>query len=501
MASLDPQRQRTMGIPRRFRYVAVLVIVLVSTAVFASYKLSTPQRVHQITDKLNTHTSGGDTGPKQTSASGTAAAKSGEKYSDDDSYVDLKSPYTPDYDDEEDDPSLYIPDRGDYREIFSLTTVDRKYFPIYWAGDEAYNPNVIPHPTKHDMWIVVAQHEQSKEIIDISGELICEAGFLNGVLVCGDAPTILPIAPSITGVCEGDLAYMNFRFGPRDARMFYGPSGPMISYGTQSQYTCLGIWIQDVRMLLDSFRLERFALSKLFTSATEVRRPAPWKGIEKNFFIFWDLQGKAYAHFDLSPERAFAELDFNGAVGDDLAPKTASEDSACMAQYMPYVGPEQESIHQATNSLSITLCKRADLKCKPTESNTFVMHIFQHKSYYTFHGIYEPYVLLFQQMAPFAVHGISQRPLWIHGRNALSKDTHSLQYEGRPETDIPEGHTEMFYVTSMSWKGHDQKYHGYLDDTLLLAFGIEDSRSAAIDVKAGDILQDIAFCKICEYAR
>ncbi|KAK5105747.1 hypothetical protein LTR62_002183 [Meristemomyces frigidus] len=471
-----------MAVPRRFRSVIVLLGVLAITAVLALFALGQPPSLQQDSDKIISHgSSSATTTEKDSKSSSVPSPKTGNDLEDDNS-------------------ALSVPDRGDYREIFSLTTVDRKFFPIYFSGDEAYNPNIIPHPTRYDMWIVVAQHEQSKEQIDISGELVCEAGFLNGVLVCASAPTILPIAPSITGVCEGDLAYMNFRFGPGDARMFNGSSGPLILYGSQSQYACLGIWVQDVRMLLDSFRLERFALSKLFTSATEIRRPPPFKGIEKNFFIFWDLKGKAYAHYDVYPKRAFAELDFNGAVGEDLALKTAADDEACMAQYMPSVGPDHESIHQATNSLSITMCRRADPKCKPTDTNTFIITfsstklILQNKSYYTFHGIYEPYIILLQSRPPFAIYGISQRPLWIHGRNALSPETHSLQYEGRPASDIPEGHTEMFYVTSISWKGHDQKYHGYVDDVLLLAFGIEDARSGGIDVKAGDLLQDIAFC-------
>jgi len=282
--------------------------------------------------------------------------------------------------------------------------------------------------------------------------------------------------------------------GPRDARIFYGPEGPFLIYGSQSQYVCLGIWVQDIRMMLDAFHLERFALSKLFTSATEVRRPAPWKGVEKNFFIFWDLNSKMYVHHDIYPERVFAQLDFDGTVGDNLAAKTAHHDQICLAQYMPPVGPEQESIHQATNSLSITMCNRADPGCKPNDSNTYVMHIFHHKTYYDFHGIYEPYALLIQQSAPFALHAISQRPFWIHGREALTKETASLQYEGRPASDIPEGHSEMFYVTSISWKSHGQKYHGYMDDVLFMSFGIEDTRAGVIDVLAGDLLQDLAVC-------
>jgi hypothetical protein len=386
-----------------------------------------------------------------------------------------------------------IPDRGNYRELFSLTTRDRKFIPIFLDGDVAYNPNIIPHPTKYDLWIVVAQHEQSGQGLKPSGQLTCTAGFLNGVLVCTETPTIMPISESIYGICEGDLAVYNFRLGPRDGRMFYGPGVPYIAYGSQSQYTCLGIWIQDIRTLLEPFHLEQDTLGNIFKGATELRRPAPWKGVEKNFFVFWDSSGKAYAHHDIYPNRVFAQIDMDGTVGPDLAPAIAKKDQVCMAQYMPAVTFKQETIHQATNSLSITLCKRKDPKCVPSDSNTFIMHLFHHKSYWDYHGVYEPYVLLFQQAPPFAIHSISQRPLWIYGRNALTRETRALQYEGREEY-IPEGHTEMFYMTSISWRTHGQKYHGYIDDPLLLAFGIEDSRSAIMDVLAGDLLQDLAYC-------
>jgi len=46
----------------------------------------------------------------------------------------------------------------------------------------------------------------------------------------------------------------------------------------------------------------------------------------------------------------------------------------------------------------------------------------------------------------------------------------------------------------MSWKGKEQKYHGYLDDALFLAFGIEDSRSGGIDVTAGELLKGMGLC-------
>jgi hypothetical protein len=398
--------------------------------------------------------------------------------------------------DDDDDGEDYspLPDGVDYRELFSLSTADRKFIPIFTGGAAIYNPNIIPHPTDHDLWIIVAQHEQSGQEITNSEQLTCNGGIMNGVMVCTAEPTALPIEPSIMGVCEGEFAYFNFRFGPRDARMFLGPDAPYIVYGSQSAYTCLGIWLEDVRMLLQDYEYERDVVPKLFTHATEVQRPPPVKTIEKNFFMFWDTEGRAYVHYDVYPERVFAQLSFDGSVGPDLALESANKDNMCLKTYMPILAPTEESIHQASNSLSITMCKRKDPGCVPDATNTFIFTIFQHKSYHDWHGIYEPYVMVFQQSAPFAVHAISQRPLWIHGRTTLTRDTHSLLYEGDPNKDIPANHTEMFYVTSISWKTHGQKYHGYLDDPLFLGFGIEDTRAGMMDILAEDLFQDLGFC-------
>jgi len=396
--------------------------------------------------------------------------------------------------DEEDDDYSTLPDKIDYRELFSLSTVDRKFSSIFTGGTNIYNPNIIPNPSDHNLWIMIAQHEQSGQDVTVSEEVTCNVGLLDGTMVCTAEPVVIPVEPSIAGNCTGDFSYFNFRSGPRDARMCYGPDAPYILYGSQSSYSCIGIWMEDARMLLSDFDAEKSVVPKLFTHATEVQRPPPVRGMEKNFFLFWDSENRAFVHHDIYPHRVFAQLSFDGSVGPDLAVNSASKDNVCLAMYMPALTPTDESIHQATNSLSITLCKRQDPTCVPNDSNTFIFTIFQHKSYHDYHGVYEPYVMVFERNAPFAIHAISQRPLWIHGRAALTKDTHSLLYENDPGKEIPAGHTEMFYMTSISWKTHGQKYHGYLDDPLFLAFGIEDTRAGLIDVLAEDLFQDLGLC-------
>lgn len=376
--------------------------------------------------------------------------------------------------------------------IRSLSTADGRYFPIDVGGELAMNPNIIPHPNLESTWVLVAQLRQDPQNF---AELVCNARFDNGVMRCIDSPSKLPIAPTTGDKCTGDLAYFALSQGPHDARVFYGPNQPYTIYGSNSQYTCFGQWVHDFRNLMD-WGYEADAFPSQFASATELQRPPPWGSIEKNWFLFWDLDGHTYAHYDVFPSRVFARIDDAGSTGESMVLTTSLQDEACMAQYMPKLGPELESIHQATNSLSITMCKRRDLGCTPDESNTFIFTIFQHKKYFNFHAVYEPYVLLFEQALPFKIHAISKKPFWILGRNARVQ---SLPTGNTPDMmsdmslDLEAGE-EMLYVTSMSWSDGRQRYHGYIDDVLIIAFGIEDQTTAAIDIMAGDLMQDLGTC-------
>lgn len=389
-----------------------------------------------------------------------------------------------------DDDGKPVIDTAVYRPLHSNSTATGDYFKVFLGGKQGYNPSFVPHPLKYDSWLVIAKQVQTHELGHIHEQLMCTAGFLNDVLVCNADPTIIAIEKTV-GHCEGDKASFNFGQGPRDARVFHGPTAPYILYGSLSGYTCLGVFVQDARMLVDEFRLEAVLVND-FKQGTEIQRPPPYAELEKNFFLFWDSKGDLYVHYDLHPKRVFAKLLPDGSVGPDLAPLAASQDEMCLQNYLPQLPAQNAFIHQATNALSITLCRRADPNCKPDDSNTFVMHIFHYKTFFDWHGGYEPYVILFQQTAPFAVHSISSKPYWLSGRTRFTKDTGAVLWEGR--NDLPENHSEMFYVTSISWKTHGQRYHGYIDDPIFVGFGIEDSRSGGMDVIAEDLLQDLNFC-------
>jgi hypothetical protein len=415
-----------------------------------------------------------------------------------------------------------------HNEIFSLSTSSGRYFPISFGEYETLNPNIIPHPSSDSKWIIVAQQKTQDDVpaySRISVQLVCDAlfrpsddgheynnhdnnYFINAggktgnekSLTCVTTPNILPIAATNSGNrCQGRWAPLSLNVGPHDARLFYGPQIPYVIYGSNSRYTCFGQWIHDFRMLFDWTSLKEGVTGidesdDVFRTPTELYRPAPYGEVEKNWFIFWDTNGDAYVHYDVWPQRSFAKIESqkkshllgdkfpdSSIVGPDLAILSSTADASCMNRYMPEIQDfSNEFIHQATNSLSITLCKRSELNCLPSDFNTFIFTIFQKKVHVRgARSSYEPYAMLFRRTAPFELHGISTKPFWIHGRKTLQQEA---------------AVREMMYVTSMSWMNHGQKYHGYSDDTLFLAFGIDDSRTAGIDVQAGDLLKDMGIC-------
>ena len=391
------------------------------------------------------------------------------------------------------DGHFYI-DPAKHRTIWSISTPNGEFFKINWRENGSYNPNILPHPTQPDRFILVAQLQQSWADWEKGTHVMeCTASFVEGVLACLDPPVSLPIEWTPDTFCPGDPFP-----GPHDPRIFYGPNAPYIVYGSRSAHSCHGIWIQDLHHLLPDFNASTDI--EIFPEPTDVQRPPPYREIEKNYFLFWDYENNTYVHQDISPERTFTSLYANGSVSADLAPAARDTDEPCLSRYMPNFGIrnmtgegiEYETIHQTTNSLAITLCRRAEANCQPTNNNTFIMVIFQHKSYYSQHAEYFPYVMLFQQAAPFAVHALSTKSIWIHGRTALTQQTPSLIF--RAWKEMPTDHSEMFFVVSMSWKTLGQMYHGYMDDEMFLGFGIEDSVSAGIDILANDLLQDLGYC-------
>lgn len=372
-----------------------------------------------------------------------------------------------------------------HNEILSVSTADRKYFLIeFGVQGEALNPSIIPHPLSNDKWMIVAQKSNNRLAYQVSHTgLVCNATFRpDGALECDTDPVILPLvaATSPGEPCTTSLA---FNIGP----VFYGPLSPYLLYGRNSQSTCVGQWIVDFRTLVDWWDTASLAENEIFLAPTELQRqPSSYGNTQterKNWFLFWDANGEPYVHYGFFPRRSFAKINVVGDAGTtddvDLTSISGSEladDSKCLLK------PDRESefmIHQATNSLSITLCQRSEPSCEPDDSNTFILVIFNKELVHTTgsYSTYEPYTMLFRRVSPFQIHGVSRKPLWIHGRDIAD-----------------DGRREMMYATALSWKNHSLKYHGYYDDVIFLAFEIDGARMGGIDVLASDLLRDMDLC-------
>lgn len=369
-------------------------------------------------------------------------------------------------------PSVLRPGGGHpfHVEIFSVSTRDRKYFQIRLGGRETSNPSIIPHPSINDTWIVVAADASQPSV-----ELMCNAKFIDGVLTCVGAdgtglgdPSQLPLQP-----CEGqeDPGVPNHNVGPYDARAFYGPDRAYVLAETP----CSGQELREFVAAADRGP-DAPAGSNGGDYLTMVRHE-PLRGAAGNaWFLFWAAaDGARHVHHAVSPRRSFARLYGDGSAGRELGRGPARRDDACLARY--YAGLDGGSLGRATNSLAVTLCRRADAGCRPDGENTFNFVIFHHVTTFEGHVTYHPYAVVFRDRSPFEIWAVGTRPIWISGRK-----TH------------PDGDTEKMHISSMSWRDMGQRYHGFADDVLFLAFGIEDKASGGMDVYAGDLLATLGLC-------
>jgi hypothetical protein len=385
------------------------------------------------------------------------------------------------------------------REVKSKLKSDGTYWKVDMRSYRGINPNVIPDPKYDDRYLIVAQqHQDTHENIVWHTEITCRAKFeTNGDLKCVQEPMVLPIAMTRTDKCEGtDFPFITMNIGPHDARLFNGPDRPYVMWGAQSKYVCFGQWLQDYRPLVDwmaNYTYASMPKNNDFEMATDLQRPPPYGQVEKNWFMFWDLDNVPYLHYHVYPRRIFARLHLDGSVGPDLAPVAYESDDKCWAKHIE-LAPVQDiqaddHLHQATNSLRIVMCKKNDKDCFPREDNTLLMTIFQHKVSRMFHAMYDPYVMLWEPKPPFRLKGMSKVPFWIHGRSDnITKPAHDIDLHAIADQ------SEQFYITSFNWKEVGRMYQGYLDDDVLIGFGIEDHQAAGIDVEMSELLGDYFTC-------
>jgi len=256
-----------------------------------------------------------------------------------------------------------------------------------------------------------------------------------------------------------------------------------------------------------------------YPTLTELtRNPAHTRSaIEKNWMLFF-TSSEAYIHYEVSPHggRTFAKLLGNGLTTTNL---TDPLEQACLRD-VALDEPDEVKTggtwHQATNSLRLVLCYRADGGCKPNVANTVFFAIVHRKHPNTLKLPlrYERYFIVWSAVPPFSMLGISQHPIllanetasgWSAEQNwdddAMNAETVRHARQKGEKGFVGKDYWAYFtYSVSIAYawgrKGDEStwKNTGFLDDEVIVGLGVDDKGQGFARVKAGELLQCLRAC-------
>lgn len=228
--------------------------------------------------------------------------------------------------------------------------------------------------------------------------------------------------------------------------------------------------------------------------------------MEKNWLLFF-TDNEAYIHYEITQtSRSFAKLLGGGLTTTNL---TDPLEPACLANiqlnHSGHTQKDSGTWHQATNSLRLVLCARADPHCSPNADNTVFFAIVQRKqlNYWYLPMRYERYIIVWSAHPPFHMLAVSQHPILMANETASgwsakenwADDNHSGQ-----ETEKKDMWAYFTYTVSMAYawgRAGDEiiwKNTGFLDDDVLLGIGIDDRDQGFARLPARDLLQCLKAC-------
>ncbi|GAA5841662.1 hypothetical protein JCM5353_007182 [Sporobolomyces roseus] len=271
-----------------------------------------------------------------------------------------------------------------------------------------------------------------------------------------------------------DPVYDQF-IGPEDPRLFMTNDGqPLLIYSQtgRSPNICRALFIIDARMVIPGLTkaLKRAGWNAPieFSEQTDLIRENQFN-IEKNWSPFLGENDELFFHVSLVPQQIYKYVpNLTLRPLDPLAPT-----HNCLTDVL---GPDMNRVHlhHATPLLRATLCKRGE--CKPDVHNTVLIGMIHIK----YHPL--PYL-----------HYVRRLVTW----NVTSP--YNYLSVSKPLTYLGTNQADPIFTVSMAWDHPTDRHglglnHGFLDDTVLLSFGVADYGSAYIDVLARDLLTDHELC-------
>ncbi|GAA5913266.1 hypothetical protein JCM6882_000048 [Rhodosporidiobolus microsporus] len=272
-----------------------------------------------------------------------------------------------------------------------------------------------------------------------------------------------------------DPVYDQF-IGPEDPRLFFTNDGqPLLIYSQtgRSPNICRALFVIDARMVIPGLAK---ALQKAgwdapieFREQTDLIRENQFN-IEKNWSPFLGENDELHFHVSLVPQQIYKWVpNLTLRPLDPLAPT-----HNCLTDLLG-ADMNRVHLHHATPLLRATLCKRG--KCVPDVHNTVLFGLVHVKYHPLPYLHYVRHVVTWNVTSPYEYLSVS-RPLTYSGTN-----------QG-----------DAIFSVSMAWDHPSDRHglglnHGFLDDNVLISFGVADYGSGYIDVLAHDLLTDHDLCK------
>ncbi|KAH8927585.1 hypothetical protein BT69DRAFT_1347193 [Atractiella rhizophila] len=311
--------------------------------------------------------------------------------------------------------------------------------------------------------------------------------------------------------------------GPEDPRLFLLSNGaPLLFYSQtgNAPAICRAIFVIDARVVIPGLQqaMERAGWTPdiEFGEQTDLVREGQ-TNIEKNWAPFLSFPSTAvssssqtspapphdlYFHASLVPQQIYAfrpHLTLRPLVRNPPAHNCLSE----------LVGADMGRVrmHHATPLLRVTLCERGE--CMPDVHNTVLMGIIQFVPLFL-----RPIALVLYLTDILRRYSVKYHPepyLFYERRAVTWNATAESEFEylsvSKPLSYLGTNQGDPIFTVSMAWDLRSRKgwkaretggmglAHGFLDDTVLIGFGVGDYGSAFIDVEAKQLLEEHTLCK------
>ncbi|KAK9459716.1 uncharacterized protein V1516DRAFT_628205 [Lipomyces oligophaga] len=378
-----------------------------------------------------------------------------------------------------------------------------------------YNPNILPYPagSEYPYFGLVRTKSKSKSMYhhelaycDLKWAETAVIG--HTVLECAEPGMQLDFGEEWTspdGSCVKH-SFLALAQGQTDPRLFFSALGePLMIFGTNGHHNCLGQFIVDLRVLVPGFD-KKMHLSKVpirYPRLTEIPR-VDLEELEKNWFLMYDPldSNKEYVHYD------YLNRDFSPLINDSSLTTSRSSSRSIVDNLLVDYSESTKSandIHQATNSLLVTLC---DFPCIPTIHNTVLIEIVHLKLMHSLTLYYRRYVVVMNATAPFEILGRTENLMYAGTSLTEMVYTVSMVWDKdnfaghEPWNEKIHGGQEIWFalktnraatnsMSADSLMDSSNLYHGWLNDMVLINFGIKDSDSGCIHVRARELLDCI----------